>query len=64
MVAFVFIKYGRELSNHRQIRTAVLWFAAASFASVGIAGFCGAMVNKYAPVQGGHAIQPSQGEGK
>jgi len=53
MVASVFIRYGRELSNHKQLRTAVLSFAAASFLAAGIAGFFGAMINKYAPVQGG-----------
>jgi hypothetical protein len=64
MVAFVFIKYGRDLKNHRQLRIAVLGFAAASFVCAGIAGFCGAMINKYAPVQGGHTIQLSHGEEK
>jgi hypothetical protein len=64
MVAFVFVRYGRDLKNHRQLRAAVLCFAVASFVAAGIAGFCGAMINKYAPVQGGHAIQLSQGEGK
>jgi len=64
MVAFVFIKYGRDLKNHPQLRAAVLCFAAASFVSAGIAGFCGAMINKYAPVQGGHTIQLSRGEEK
>src|SRR5271156_1959439 len=30
MVAFVFFKYGRDLGNHRELRTAVLCFAVAS----------------------------------
>ena len=64
MVAFVFIRYGRDLKNHRQLRAAVLCFAVASFLAAGIAGFFGAMINKYAPVQGGHTIQLSQGEEK
>jgi hypothetical protein len=64
MVAFVFIRYGRDLKNPRQLRAAVLSFAAASFVTAGIAGFCGAMINKYAPVQGGATIQLSQGEEK
>jgi hypothetical protein len=34
----------------------------ASFVAAGIAGFCGAMINKYAPVQGGSTIQLSRGE--
>jgi hypothetical protein len=64
MVAFVFIRYGRGLKNHPQLRAAVLSFAVASFVAAGIAGFFGAMINKYAPVQGGAAIQLSQGEEK
>jgi hypothetical protein len=61
MAAFVFIRYGRDLRNHRQLRTAVLGFTLASFVAAGIAGFFGAMINKYAPVQGGHTIQLSTG---
>ncbi len=64
MVAFVFLKYGRNLKHHRQLRAAVLCFALASFLSAGIAGFFGAMINKYAPVQGGHTMQLSLGEEK
>jgi uncharacterized membrane protein len=64
MVAFVFIRYGRDLKNHRQLRAAVLCFAVASFVSAGISGFFGAMINKYAPVQGGQMIQLSGGEQK
>ncbi len=61
MVAFVFIRYGRDLGNHKQLRAAVLGFAAASFIAAGIAGFFGAMIDKYAPVQGGPAIQLTRG---
>ena len=64
MVAVVFIKYGRELKNHPQLRAAVLWFTVASFVAAGIAGFFGAMLNKQAPIQGGHTIQLSKGERK
>jgi hypothetical protein len=64
MVAFVFIRYGRDLKNHRQLRVAVLSFAVTSFVAAGIAGFFGAMINKYAPVQGGHNIQLVHGEEK
>jgi hypothetical protein len=60
MVAFVFIRYGRDLKNHPQLRAAILCFAAASFLAAAIAGFFGAMLNKYAPVQGGHTIHLSQ----
>jgi uncharacterized membrane protein len=61
MVAFVFLRYGRDLGNHKQLRAAVLGFAVASFIAAGIAGFFGAMINKYAPVQGGPTIQISRG---
>jgi hypothetical protein len=56
MVAFVFLRYGRELGRHRQLRAAVLGFALVSFAAAGVAGFFGAMINKHAPVQGGTVI--------
>lgn len=64
MVALVFIKYGRDLKNHRQLRAAVLGFTLASFVAAGVAGFFGAMLNKYAPVQGGHMLHLSHGEKK
>ncbi len=59
MAAFVFIKYGRDLCNHPRLRAAVLSFTAASFLAAGIAGFFGAMIDKQAPVQGGHTLQLS-----
>jgi hypothetical protein len=64
MAASVFIRYGRDLKNHRQLRAAVLSFVVTSFVAAGIAGFLGAMINKYAPVQGGHTIQLPQGDEK
>ena len=64
MVAVVFLRYGRDLRNHRQLRSAVLCFAAASFVAAGIAGFFGAMITKVAPVHGGDTIQLSHGEEK
>jgi hypothetical protein len=62
MVALVLIRYGHDLKNHRNLRTAVLSFAVLSFVAAGIAGFFGAMLDKNAPVQGGTTIQLSQGE--
>jgi hypothetical protein len=62
MAAFVFIRYGRDLGNHKQLRSAVLGFVAASFLAAGIAGFFGAMIDKYAPVQGGQTIQLMHGD--
>jgi|ERR1700678_1811448 len=64
MVTSVFIRYGRDLKNHRQLRGAVLCFALASFVAAGVACFFGAMTNKYAPVEGGRTIQLSKGEEK
>ena len=64
MVASVFIRYGSNLRNHRQLRAAVLCFALVSFVAAGVAGFFGAMINKYAPVQGGHVVQLRHGEAK
>jgi hypothetical protein len=64
MVASVLIQYGLDLKNHKYLRTAVLSFAIASFVAAGIAGFFGAMINKYAPVQSGQIIQLSEGEQK
>jgi hypothetical protein len=64
MVAFVFFKYGRDLKNHKQLRAGVLTFVLVSFFAAGVAGFFGAMINKYAPVQGGQTIPLSKGEAK
>jgi hypothetical protein len=61
MVAFVFVRYGRELVRHRPLRAAVLGFAMVSFVAAGVAGFFGAMLNKHAPVQGGAVISLSDG---
>lgn len=55
-VAFVFIRYGRDLRNHRQLRSGVLVLTMASFFAAGVAGFFGAMINKHAPVQAGAAL--------
>ena len=62
MAAFVFIKYGRNLRNKTEVRNTVLCFVFASFLAAGIAGFFGAMLDKYAPVQGGDNIQLIHGE--
>jgi hypothetical protein len=62
MAAAVFLKYGRNLRRHRQLRSAVLCFVVMSFLAAGIAGFFGAMLDKYAPVQGGQTIQLIHGE--
>ncbi|HEV2485322.1 MAG TPA: hypothetical protein VGT08_07300 [Terracidiphilus sp.] len=62
MAAAVFVKYGRNLRHHPQLRSAVLCFVLISFLAAGIAGFFGAMLDKYAPVGGGQTIQLIHGE--
>jgi hypothetical protein len=57
MAAFVFIKYGRNLRNKTEVRNTMLCFVLVSFLAAGIAGFFGAMLDKYAPVQGGDNIE-------
>jgi hypothetical protein len=53
MVAYIFIKYGSDLSRHRQVRKAAFAFTVAAFIAAGIAGTFGALINKKAPVRGG-----------
>ena len=57
MVAVVYRKYGDQLRNHRQMRTALLSFVCVAFLSAAIAGFFGAMLARVAPVQGGRTLQ-------
>lgn len=64
MIAAVFLRYGNDLKYHRQLRAALLGFTLASFVAAGIAGFWGAMINKYAPVKGGSHIQWMRGEAR
>jgi len=61
MVAFVFLRYGRALRRHRELRSAVLCFAVVSFVAAGIAGFWGAMLTKAAPVEGGTGMRLGSG---
>jgi hypothetical protein len=62
MVAYVTLKYGRAIFQHRNMRIAVLSFAVAAFVATGVAGAFGAFLNKYAPVRGGKVIVLMQGE--
>jgi hypothetical protein len=62
MVATVFLRYGRQLRKHKGLRAAVLGFTLASFVAAGVAGFFGAMINKYAPLQGGSTLHLREGE--
>ncbi len=61
-VAYTFAHYGGDLRAHRPLRTAVLGLLALGFIAAGVAGFFGAMLNKYAPVRGGSNIVLMQGE--
>lgn len=56
MAAVVVARYGSDLRNHPRSRSAVLVAVLFSFASAGLAGFWGAMINKYAPVMGGTTL--------
>jgi putative Mn2+ efflux pump MntP len=62
MVAYVTMKYGRAIIQHRNMRIAVLTFAVAAFVATGIAGAFGAFLNKYAPTRGGSVIILMKGE--
>jgi len=62
MVAFVTMKYGRAIIQHKNMRIAVLAFTVIAFVATGIAGAFGAFLNKYAPVRGGSAIILMKGE--
>ncbi len=56
MVAYVLTKYRLSMREHPQVRKAVLAFAVVALGAAGIAGLFGAMLNKYAPVNGGSTI--------
>jgi len=61
MVTAVFFHYGRQLRAHVALRRAVLVFVTVAFFAAAAAGFSGAMINKYAPVQGGHIFHLRHG---
>jgi hypothetical protein len=56
MIAYVLTKYRLSIRDHPKVRAAVLAFALVAFGAAGVAGFFGAMLNKYAPVTGGPTI--------
>jgi len=56
MAAAVFIRYGRRLRNHPQLRNTVLCFLFASLVAAGVAGSFGAEIDDHAPVQGGQIL--------
>lgn len=57
MVAFVMLRHPAAWNAYRQVRTAVLGFAAAAFLAAMLAGGWGALIDKAAPVRGGNTIQ-------
>ena len=64
MVAYITMKYGRAIIQHKSMRVGVLVFTLAAFVATGAAGAFGAFLNKYAPIRGGSTIVIMQGETK
>jgi hypothetical protein len=61
-VAFLFARYGTRLHALASLRRAVFALVALAFVSASVAGFFGAMLNKYAPVRGGPNIVLMHGD--
>lgn len=62
MAAALATRYGRRLAALPILRNTLLAFLATAFLAAGIAGFSGAMLNKFAPVRGGNTIHLIHGE--
>ena len=60
MVAYIMTTYRRSMQDHPQVRRAVLVFAVVALGAAGVAGFFGAMLNKYAPVTGGSTVHVAE----
>lgn len=56
MATGVVARYGRDLRHHPRLRSAVFGAVLLSLVSAGLAGFWGAMINKYAPISGGSSV--------
>lgn len=61
MAAAVFIRYGRAIKQHPQLRNTILCFVMVSLVAAGIAGFFGAEIDDNAPVLGGATIHLLRG---
>lgn len=61
-VAALFARYGRHLHEMRALRHTVLGLVLLAFCCTCVAGFFGAMLNKYAPVRGGPTVVLIRGE--
>ena len=60
--AFLVARYGAHLQVMHSVRRALFGLFVLAFLSAGVAGFFGAMLNKYAPVRGGTRIVLMHGE--
>jgi hypothetical protein len=49
----MFAHYGTDLRFHKPLRNAAFTLLALGFIAASVAGFFGAMLNKFAPVRGG-----------
>jgi hypothetical protein len=55
--AYLFARYGARLRIMRGLRNMTIGLVLAAFAATCVAGFFGAMLNKFAPVRGGAAVE-------
>ena len=60
--AYLVWRYGLHLHALQAVRRALFCLLALAFVAAGIAGFFGAMLNKYAPVRGGAQIMLMHGD--
>lgn len=60
--AYLVWRYGMHLHALRSVRRALFGLIVLAFAAAGVAGFFGAMLNKYAPVRGGANIVLMHGD--
>lgn len=60
--AALFAQYGVQLRQSRGLRLAIIGLCSLAFVATGVAGFFGAMLNKFAPVRGGAEIVLMRGE--
>ena len=60
--AYLVARYGAHLHSLPSVRRALVGLVALAFLSAGVAGFFGAMLNKYAPVRGGTRIVLMHGD--
>jgi hypothetical protein len=61
-VAYLVARYGAGLRDLKGVRNGLVGLIAVALFATGVAGFFGAMLNKYAPVRGGATIVLMKGE--